>query len=76
VSVYSKDNPNLLFNMCGFEVRIVPKIRMVNEEFSLRDGTWSLQNEQTKERTAVAFLRVDEEVGSIPFGVVVFLVLF
>ena len=21
VSVYSKDNPNLLFNMCGFEVR-------------------------------------------------------
>lgn len=20
VSVYSKDNPNLLFNMCGFEV--------------------------------------------------------
>ena len=25
VSVYSKDNPNLLFNMCGFEVRILPK---------------------------------------------------
>jgi hypothetical protein len=22
VSVYSKDNPNLLFNMCGFEVRV------------------------------------------------------
>eukprot|EP00457_Paulinella_chromatophora_P000102 gb/GEZN01000102.1/.p1 GENE.gb/GEZN01000102.1/~~gb/GEZN01000102.1/.p1 ORF type:complete len:2329 (-),score=298.26 gb/GEZN01000102.1/:74-7060(-) len=61
VSVYSKDNPNLLFNMCGFEVRIVPKIRMVREEFSLRDGTWNLQNENTKERTAVAFLRVDDE---------------
>ena len=28
VSVYSKDNPNLLFNMCGFEVRILPKCRM------------------------------------------------
>jgi len=61
VSVYSKDNPNLLFNMCGFDVRIVPKIRSVHEEFSLRDGTWNLQNENTKERTAVAFLRVDEE---------------
>jgi hypothetical protein len=36
VSVYSKDNPNLLFNMCGFDVRIVPKIRTVNEEFSLK----------------------------------------
>jgi hypothetical protein len=24
VSVYSKDNPNLLFNMCGFEVRDTP----------------------------------------------------
>ena len=29
VSVYSKDNPNLLFNMCGFEVRILPKMRMI-----------------------------------------------
>ena len=28
VSVYSKDNPNLLFNMCGFEIRIIPKIRI------------------------------------------------
>lgn len=27
VSVYSKDNPNLLFNMSGFEVRILPKCR-------------------------------------------------
>jgi pre-mRNA-processing factor 8 len=27
VSVYSKDNPNLLFTMCGFEVRILPKVR-------------------------------------------------
>ena len=47
VSVYSKDNPNLLFNMCGFEVRIIPKIR--NEgEFSFKDGEWKLQNESTK----------------------------
>ena len=61
VSVYSKDNPNLLFNMCGFEVRILPKIRMVAEGFANKDGVWSLQNETTKERTAQAFLRVDDE---------------
>ncbi|KAK4488858.1 hypothetical protein RD792_004648 [Penstemon davidsonii] len=62
VSVYSKDNPNLLFSMSGFEIRILPKIRMTQEAFSnTRDGVWNLQNEQTKERTAVAFLRVDDE---------------
>ncbi|KAK2974421.1 hypothetical protein RJ640_021277 [Escallonia rubra] len=62
VSVYSKDNPNLLFSMCGFEVRILPKIRMSQEAFSnAKDGIWNLQNEQTKERTAIAFLRVDDE---------------
>ena len=61
VSVYSRDNPNLLFNMCGFEVRIMPKTRMLNDEFVGRDGVWNLQNEHTKERTAQAFLRVDNE---------------
>ncbi|CAJ2664774.1 unnamed protein product [Trifolium pratense] len=62
VSVYSKDNPNLLFSMCGFEVRILPKIRMIQEGFSnTGDGVWNLQNEQTKEKTAVAFLRVEDE---------------
>jgi len=62
VSVYSKDNPNLLFSMCGFEVRILPKIRAMGDEiFVHRDGVWNLQNENTKERTAQAYLRVDEE---------------
>lgn len=61
VSVYSQDNPNLLFSMCGFEIRILPKIRSVNEEFTLKDGVWNLVNEQTKERTAQAYLRVDQE---------------
>jgi HAMP domain-containing protein len=61
VSVYSADNPNLLFNMQFFEVRIMPKVRMYNEEFTHRDGVWALQNENTKEKTAQAFLRVDEE---------------
>lgn len=45
VSVYSKDNPNLLFNMSGFECRLLPKIRMTSEEFTHRDGVWNLQNE-------------------------------
>ncbi|GAA94310.1 uncharacterized protein L969DRAFT_90018 [Mixia osmundae IAM 14324] len=60
VSVYSKDNPQLLFAMCNFEVRILPKIRNLNEEFTLRDGVWNLSNEVTKERTAQAFLRVSD----------------
>eukprot|EP00898_Chlorokybus_atmophyticus_P000280 jgi/Chlat1/1252/Chrsp115S01693 len=62
VSVYSKDNPNLLFSMSGFEVRILPKIRMAQEAFTSKDGVWNLQNEATKERTATAFLRVDDEL--------------
>ncbi|CAF1135771.1 unnamed protein product [Rotaria magnacalcarata] len=61
VSVYSKDNPNLLFNMSGFECRILPKIRMTHEEFVHKYGVWNLQNETTKERTAQCFLRVDDE---------------
>ena len=61
VSVYSKDNPNLLFNMSGFEVRILPKVRMMTDEFVSRDGVWNLQNETTKERTAQAYLRVDNK---------------
>lgn len=45
VSVYSKDNPNLLFNMSGFECRILPKARTSYEEFTHKDGVWNLQNE-------------------------------
>ena len=61
VSVYSKDNPNLLFDMSGFECRILPKCRTSFEEFTHRDGVWNLQNEVTKERTAQCFLRVDND---------------
>jgi len=60
-SVYSRDNPNLLFSMCGFEVRILPKIRNMNEEFPVKDSVWSLVDNTTKERTAHAFLQVTEE---------------
>jgi pre-mRNA-processing factor 8 len=60
-SVYSRDNPNLLFSMCGFEVRILPKIRNQNEEFPVKDSVWALADNATKERTAHAFLQVTEE---------------
>jgi pre-mRNA-processing factor 8 len=45
--------------MCGFEVCILSKIR--GEQFSLKDAVWNLTNEQTKERTAQAFLRVSDD---------------
>eukprot|EP00948_MAST-09A_sp_MAST-9A-sp1_P002883 g2883.t1 len=62
VSVYSKDNPNLLFNMCGFEIRITPKyFNGKSRPLVHKDGVWTLQNENTKEVTAQAFLRVDDE---------------
>ncbi|OAA38385.1 pre-mRNA processing splicing factor 8 [Metarhizium rileyi] len=61
VSVYSRDNPNLLFSMCGFEVRVLPKIRNKNDEFPVKDSVWSLVDNTTKERTAHAFLQVTQE---------------
>lgn len=44
VSVYSRDNPNLLFSMCGFEVRILPKIRMSSEGFANKVGLVAYSN--------------------------------
>ncbi|CAK1363523.1 Pre-mRNA-processing-splicing factor 8 [Cercospora beticola] len=60
-SVYSRDNPNLLFAMNGFEVRILPKIRNQNDEFPTKDSVWALVDNATKERTAHAFLQVTAE---------------
>jgi pre-mRNA-processing factor 8 len=71
VSVYSADNPNLLFDFCGFEVRIQP-IKAARRSAiagaqapavatTYKDGVWNLQNETTKEMTAQAHLRVEEE---------------
>ncbi|KAL6450089.1 PRP8 Pre-mRNA-splicing factor 8 [Candida maltosa Xu316] len=59
-SVYSRDNPNLLFSMCGFEVRILPKIRAL-ELSSSDEGVWDLVDYHTKERTAKAYLKVSQE---------------
>ena len=41
----SKENLNLLFNMGGLEVCILPKCCMMYEEFTYKDGVWNLQNE-------------------------------
>ena len=60
VSVFSKDNPNLLFSMQGFEVRILPKCRQ-NDMSEQRDGVWSLVQASSGERTAQAYLRVSDE---------------
>jgi hypothetical protein len=61
VSVYSRDNPNLLYELGGIEVRILPRCRAPAQDLVQRDGVWNLQNEFTKERTAQAFLRVSDE---------------
>lgn len=59
-SVYSRENPNLLFSMCGFEVRILPKCR-IREESSSQEGVWDLIDQESKERTAKAFLQVSQD---------------
>ncbi|KAK0546006.1 pre-mRNA-splicing factor 8 [Tilletia horrida] len=66
VSVYSKDNPNLLFHMQGFEVRILPKIRAA-EMSEAKDGVWGLVQASTGERSAHAYVRVSEE-GVLAFN--------
>ncbi|KAI3472501.1 hypothetical protein Pfo_030827 [Paulownia fortunei] len=40
VSDYSNDNPNLFFSMCGYEVRILPEIRMTQEDLSNTKDEW------------------------------------
>lgn len=47
--------------ICTAQVRILPKVRMLADDFVSRDGVWNLQNETSKERTAQAFLRVDNQ---------------
>ena len=75
VSVYSKDNPNLLFSMCGFEVRILAQRSATRPRmFTIKkDGVWSLVQTDTKERTADAYLRVsdagNEELSRIVFEI-------
>ncbi|CAO1618338.1 unnamed protein product [Jaminaea pallidilutea] len=59
-SVYSKDNPNTLFSMQNFEIRILPKARS-GDVHEARDGVWPLVQTSSGERTAHAFMRVSDE---------------
>ncbi|CBH14584.1 PRP8 protein homologue [Trypanosoma brucei gambiense DAL972] len=64
-SVYSKDNPNLLFDMGGFSVRILPVVRTEDEVLE-NESTWNLQNTTTRDVTARAFLQVSpDDVNNI-----------
>lgn len=47
--------------MNGFEVRILPKVRLLKEQFTAKEGVWKLQNDITKEITANAFIRIDND---------------
>ena len=65
-SVYSKENSNVLFTMCGFDIRIQPRVRTreslsKSSAESSAESTWDLLDEQTKECTAKAYLQVSEE---------------
>lgn len=60
VSVYSKDNPNLLFDMAGFSVRMLPVSR-VEEELLESESMWSLRHRTTKDITCRAFLQVSKD---------------
>lgn len=60
VSVYSKDNPNLLFEMAGFSVRLLPVVR-TEEEVLENESMWSLRNHTTKDISCRAFLQVSRE---------------
>ncbi|EPQ31507.1 uncharacterized protein PFL1_00840 [Pseudozyma flocculosa PF-1] len=59
-SVYSKDNPNLLFSMAGFEVRMLPKARQGDVD-TTRNAIWPLVAAALGKRTATAYLRVSDK---------------
>jgi pre-mRNA-processing factor 8 len=60
VSVYSENNPNLLFDMCGFELRILPLCRTLGDAPE-SESVWPLKNARTYEITARAHVQVTAE---------------
>lgn len=61
VSVYSRENPFLLFSTGGFEVRMWPRVRMPGMQVVPTDGCWMLRHCRTRELSAVAYLRVNQQ---------------
>ncbi|KAL6928706.1 hypothetical protein ACO0SA_002035 [Hanseniaspora valbyensis] len=60
VSIYSKNNANLHFEMCGFEVRMVPTKRL-SENINLSESVWDLVNKKQQEKTCKAYLKVSDK---------------
>lgn len=55
--VYSKDNPNLLFELGGFSIRMLPVSR-TTDDIVESEAMWSLRNRSSKDVTCRAFLQV------------------
>lgn len=64
-SVYSRENPNLLFDVCGFSIRILPVCR-TTEDILESENMWQLHHATAREVTARAFVQVaPTEVANI-----------
>ncbi|KAL0204935.1 hypothetical protein P9112_000242 [Eukaryota sp. TZLM1-RC] len=62
MSVYSSSNPALLIELSQFDLRIVPVSRIGKDAVANRtESTWALQDQITKDRTALAFVRVSKK---------------
>lgn len=59
-SVYSRENPNLLFDLAGFSIRILPVCR-TTETILESESMWPLHNESTRDMTARAFVQVSPQ---------------
>jgi pre-mRNA-processing factor 8 len=60
VSVYSDVNPNLLFDICGFEIRLAPLVRTVGVPPE-GENIWPLRDNDTREVTGRAFVQVSAD---------------
>jgi pre-mRNA-processing factor 8 len=72
-SVYSADNPNLLLDLAGFEMRILPVFRAAaanggdgadggaGASLLVSDSSWPLRHYATREVTAVAHVQVTQD---------------
>ena len=59
-SIYSKDNPNVLFDMCGFELRMLPVSRTSGDPIDC-EHMWSFKDPHSRELTCRAYLQVAQE---------------
>lgn len=60
VSIYGKNNPHMHFEMCGFEIRLSPKLRVLEIE-ETNESIWDLKNKKLNEKTCTAYLRVSDK---------------